>query len=192
VFGRQLPVRRITEKHWPVALAAEAAGVSRATAYKWLRRYRSEGEDSLADRIDDVSRVAYVAVVPDESGASAARALAEAAVFFAERGVRIERVMTDNGLAYTKSRTYAELLDELGARHLRTRPYRPQTNGKAEAFIKTMLREWAYARLYRSNHERLATLPRWVDFYNHERTHTEIGSIAPMTALVNKVRGKYS
>ena len=100
--------------------------------------------------------------------------------------------MTDNGLASTNSRSYASVLEALGARHLRTRPYRPQKNGKAEAFIKTMLREWAYARLYRSNHERLAALPRWVDFYNHQRTHTEIGSIAPMAALVNKVRGKYN
>jgi len=308
VFGRQLLVRRIEDQHWPVALAAEAAGISRATAYKWLRRYRAEGDEGLLDRssrphrsprrlameveaaiirtrvrrrygphrlapllglprstigkvlvrrgfgrladldgptgaplryerehpgellhqdhkklgrippggghrmlgrgharrgrgigydhfevvVDDASRVAYVAHVPDESGASAARALAEAAVFFAEQGVRIERVMTDNARAYTGSRAYADVLDGLGARHLRTRPYRPQTNGKAEAFIKTMLREWAYARLYRSNHERLRALPRWVDFYNRQRTHTEIGSIAPMTALVNKVRGKYN
>jgi transposase InsO family protein len=307
VFGRQLLVRRIEDQHWPVALAAEAAGVSRATAYKWLRRFRSEGEDGLLDRssrphrsprrldpeleaaiirtrvrrrygphrlapllglprstigkvlvrrgfarladldgptgtpiryererpgellhqdhkklgrippggghrmlgraghrfegggydhfevvVDDASRVAYVAHVPDESGASASQALAEAAVFFAEHGVRIERVMTDNAKAYTESRAYADVLDGLGARHLRTRPYRPQTNGKAEAFIRTLLREWAYARLYRSNEERLRALPRWVRSYNHHRTHTEIGSIAPMTALVNKVRGKYT
>ena len=94
-------------------------------------------------------------------------ALSEAAVFLAERGVHIERVMTDNGRAYTDSRLYASVFDDLGARHLRTRPYRPQTNGKVEAFIKTLLREWAYVKLYRSNHDRLRALPRWVDFYNH-------------------------
>jgi transposase InsO family protein len=142
--------------------------------------------------VDDMSRVAYVTHVPDESGASAARALTEAAAFFAERGVRIERVLTDNGKAYTDSRVYADVLADIGARHKRTRAYRPQTNGKAERFIKTLLAEWAYGRLYRSNHERLAALPRWVDFYNHRRTHTALDGDVPMAVLVNKVRGNHS
>jgi transposase len=249
VFGRQLLVARIVDDGWPAAQAADAAGVSRATAYKWLRRFETEGEEGLFDRssrphrsprslspeavaailrarvrrrygphrlapltghprstiskvlartgfsrlrdsdrpsgvpiryvhdhpgalvhqdhkklgrippggghrflgrsigvrnrrgtasgydhfevvVDDMSRVAYVAHVPDESGPSAARALLDAAVFFAERGVRIERVLTDNGRAYTDSHHYAEAIEAIGARHKRTRPYRPQTNGK--------------------------------------------------------------
>jgi transposase InsO family protein len=88
-------------------------------------------------------------------------------VFLAERGVRIERVLTDNGKAYAESRLYAATVAALVARHKRTRAYRPQTNGKAERSIKTLLAEWAYGRLYRSNQERLAALPRWSAFYNH-------------------------
>ena len=76
--------------------------------------------------------------------------------------------------------------------HTRTRPYRPQTNGKAERFIKTMLGEWAYGRLYRSNQERLAALPRWVDFYNHRRPHTALAGVVPMAVLVNDVRGNHT
>ena len=110
-------------------------------------------------------------------------ALEVAAVFFAEHGIHIERVLTDNAKAYTQSRLYAGLLAELGIRHKRTRPYRPQTNGKAERFIRTLLAEWAYARPYRSNAERLAALPRWVRFYNERRHHTAIGGRPPMTVL---------
>ena len=94
--------------------------------------------------------------------------------------------------AYSDSHRYAEALEAIEARHKRTRPYRPQTNGKAERFIKTLLAEWAYARLYRSNHERLTALPRWVDFYNHGRPHTALDGRAPMTALVNNVRGNHT
>ena len=80
----------------------------------------------------------------------------------------------------------------IGARHKRTRPHRPQTNGKAERFIKTLLAEWAYGKLYRSNAARLTALPRWVDFYNHRRSHTALDGQPPMTALVNNVRGNHS
>ena len=129
---------------------------------------------------------------PTSSGRSAALALTDAALFFAERGVRIERVLTDNGKAYTESRAYADGLTQLGARHKRTRPYRPQTNGKAERFIKTLLAEWAYGRLYRSNQERLAALPRWLAFYNHRRPHTALNGNVPMDVLVNNVRGNHT
>ncbi len=162
-----------------------------------LRGFRNRagmahGYDHVEVIVDDMSRVAYVALVPDESGRSAARALSEAAVFFAERGVRIERVMTDNGKAYTDSHLYAGVIEALGVRHKRTRSYRPQTNGKAERFIKTLLAEWAYGKLYRSNHERRDALPRWVDFYNHRRPHTALDGDVPMDVLVNKVRGNHS
>jgi len=117
------------------------------------------GYDYLRVAIDDASRVAYVAVRPDEQAGSTVTFVAEAVAFFAGHGVRVERVMTDNAMTYTKSRTLAALFADLGIRHVRTRPRRPQTNGKAERFIGTIQREWAYARLFRSNAERLATLP---------------------------------
>jgi len=99
--------------------------------------------------------------------------------------------MTDNGFAY-RSRAYATLLDQLGARHKRTRPYRPQTNDKAERFIKTLLAGWAYARPYADNAERLTALPEYPDFYNHGRPRTALGGLAPMQVLVNNVRGNHS
>ena len=307
VFGRQLLVARVEVLGWPVAHAAAMQGISRASAYKWLRRYRAEGERGLLDRssrprrspralsldqaqaivaarvarrwgphrlapltghprstvyaalrraglsrlhdsdrptgipvryqachpgallhqdhkklgrvpdggghrsrgrtsathshgvgydhfevvVDDRSRVAFVVPVPDERPASAVRALELAAIEFARLGVRVERVLTDNGGPY-RSHAYAAMLAELGARHKRTRPYRPQTNGKAERFIKTMLGEWAYARPYRSNDERLAALADWVDSYNHERTHTALAGQVPMDVLVNNVHGNHT
>ena len=307
VFGRQLLILRVEALGWPVAHAAAMQGISRATGYKWLRRYRAEGEAGLLDRssrprrspralstdqtqailaaridrrwgphrlapltghprstvyatlrraglsrlrdadrptgipvryqachpgallhqdhkklgrvpeggghrthgrtaathshgvgydhfevvVDDRSRVAFVVPVPDERPASAVRALELAASEFARLGVRVERVLTDNGGPY-RSHAYAATLAELGARHRRTRPYRPQTNGKAERFIKTMLGEWAYARPYRSNDERLAALPAWVDSYNHERTHTALAGQVPMDVLVSNVHGDHS
>ena len=156
------------------------------------RKRRSDlGYDHFEVVIDDATRLAYVAHVPNESASSAATALLDAAVWFASRGVRIERVLTDNAWAYT-SPTYERAVASLDARHKRTQPHRPQTNGKAERFIKTLLAEWAYGRLYRSNDERLAALPGWVDYYNAERTHTALGGITPMATLVNNLRGNHS
>jgi transposase InsO family protein len=310
-FGRRLLVTRIELDGWSAAHAAEAQGVSRTTAHKWVRRYRLEGWAGLEDRssrprhsprrttpevvnailaarverrwgphrlapllgrprstvyavlarsgysrlrdadrlsgvpvryvhdhpgslihqdhkklgripdggghrvhgrerglrnrqgiawgydhfeviVDDATRLAYVAHVPDESAASASRALLDAAVWFASQGVRIERVLTDNGWAYTHGPRYATAVEAIGARHKRTRPHRPQTNGKAERFIKTLLAEWAYGRLYRSNRERLERLPGWVHEYNTERTHTSLGGITPMEALVNNLHGNHT
>jgi transposase InsO family protein len=307
VFGRQLLIARVEVLGWPVAHAAAMQGISRATAYKWLRRYRAGGDTGLLDRssrprrspralsadqaqaivsarverrwgphrlapltghprstvyavlrrvglsrlqdadrptgipvryqachpgallhqdhkklgrvpdggghriggwqpgyrksglgydhfevvVDDRSRVAFVVPVPDERPASAVRAIELAASEFARLGVRVERVLTDNGGPY-RSHAYTATLAELGARHKRTRPYRPQTNGKAERFIKTMLGEWAYARPYRSNDERLAALAAWVDSYNHERTHTALAGRVPMDVLVSNVHGNHT
>jgi transposase InsO family protein len=307
VFGRQLLIARVEVLGWPVAHAAAMQGISRATAYKWLRRYRAGGDTGLLDRssrprrspralsadqaqaivsarverrwgphrlapltghprstvyavlrrvglsrlqdadrptgipvryqachpgallhqdhkklgrvpdggghriggwqpgyrksglgydhvevvVDDRSRVAFVVPVPDERPASAVRAIELAASEFARLGVRVERVLTDNGGPY-RSHAYTATLAELGARHKRTRPYRPQTNGKAERFIKTMLGEWAYARPYRSNDERLAALAAWVDSSNHERTHTALAGRVPMDVLVSNVHGNHT
>ncbi len=150
------------------------------------------GYDHFEVVVDDHTRLAYVAHVPDESARSASRALLDAAVWFAGHGVRIERVLTDNAWAYSHGPTYAATVTSIGARHKRTRRYRPQTNGKAERFIKTLLDEWAYGRLYRSNAERLDRLPGWVREYNTERTHTSLGGITPMEALVNNLHGNHS
>ena len=153
-------------------------------------RSQALGYDHFEVVVDDRSRVAVVVPVADERPAGAARALELAAIEFARLGVRIERVLTDNGGPY-RSHAYAATLAELGARHKRTRPYRPQTNGKAERFIKTLLGEWAYARPYRSNEQRLAALPGWVDSYNVERTHTALDGRTPMDVLVSNVRGNH-
>jgi transposase InsO family protein len=304
VFARQLLVSRVVVQRWPAAEVATQLGVSRATAYKWLRRYRTEGEAGLLDRrsrphrsprrlpdeqvsailrartrrrygphrlapltghppstiyhalrraglsrlrsgdrltaapvryeachpgallhvdhkklgrvpaggghrklgrsqrsrdhapvgydhfevfVDDASRLAAVVQVPDEQGVSAARALELAAAEFAAAGIRIERVLTDNGASY-RSRAFAAVLERLDARHRWTRPYRPQTNGKAERFIRTLLDEWAYVRLYRSNAERLAALPRYLDFYNRRRPHTAIRGLVPLAAVNNVLK----
>lgn len=148
------------------------------------------GYEHLEVVVDDASRLAVVVPVPDESGASAARALEVAASEFGKVGIIIERVLTDNGWAYTHSTAYRAVLDRLGARHKRTRPWRPQTNGKAERFIQTLINEWAYARPYSSNAERSAALPGFVDFYNRTRPHTALGGQSPLD-VVNNVRGDH-
>jgi len=307
-FGRLLLVQRITELGWPAAQAAESLGVSRATAYKWLARYRQHGQAGLADRpsrphrcphaltpgqvrrvltarrrhrhgphrlafrlgmprstiygvlarhhmsrlahtdrasgvviryqrehpgelvhldvkklgripdggghrahgraaasrgrgigydyvhsaVDDRSRVAFSQLLPDENAMTAAGFLVEAAAFFADHGVRIERVLTDNAKAYSESILFADTAAGLGIRLKRTRRYRPQTNGKVERFNKTLLEEWAYARPYRSNTERRRAFRRWLRFYNHRRPHTSLDNLTPMAVLVNNVHGKHS
>jgi len=152
------------------------------------RRKRGLGYDHFEVIVDDRSRRSVVVQVPDETGASAAGALAQALAVFAADGIAIERVLTDNGVAY-RSNAYRAVLGE--RRHSRTRPYRPQTNGKAERFIGTLIREWAYAQPYRSNTERLEALPAFVDFYNQRRPHTALGGLSP-SAVVNNVRGDHS
>ena len=301
-FGRLLLVNRIEEDGWTVAGAAESVGVSRATAYKWLRRFREEGIPGLEGRssaphrrpqaltereiericrarrrlkvgphrlgpelghprstiyavlrrrglsrlsyldrptaipvryererpgellhvdvkklgrirpgggwrklgqtseakapkgrgagydylhvaVDDHSRYAFVEVHPDERGVTCAGFVLRAAAHLADLGVQVERVMTDQAKNYVLSRVFAEALSEIGAHHVVTRPYRPQTNGKAERFNRSMLDEWAYVRLYRSNGARLAALPRWIDTYNRRRPHTALGGRPPISRV---------
>ena len=154
-------------------------------------RHRGDGYDHFEVFVDDATRLGFVALVEDERPASAVDGLERAAAFYAARGIRIERVLTDNGSAY-RGRAYAAALDHLAIRHKRTRPYRPQTNGKAERLIKTLLAEWAYARPYRSNDERLEALPEWLHTYNHGRPHTALDGLTPHQALVNNVDGNHS
>jgi transposase InsO family protein len=137
--------------------------------------------------VDDATRLAYVEVLPDERGETSSAFLRRAVAWFAERGVKVERAMTDNGSPY-RSVIHAATCRELGIRHLRTRPYRPQTNGKAERFIQTMLREWAYGRLYGSSTERRQALPGWLDRYNYHRKHGSLGH-RPPAARLNELLG---
>jgi len=298
-FGRWLIVHRVEDLGWPVAHVAAMSGVSRATAHKWLRRFRAEGLSGLEDRssaptrrpralpqqevaricrarvrtkngphrlgpelghprstiygvlrrnglsrldrldrptgvpirryererpgelvhldvkklgrvppggghrihgdrtrrgrnighdfvhvaVDDHSRLAYVEVLPDERGESAAGFILRTAAHLAEHGIAIERVMTDNAKCYTDSRAFHEALEVIGAAHRRTRSYRPQTNGKAERFIQTLLKEWAYDRAYPNNAARLRRLPKIVETYNHRRPHTALGGLPPISRV---------
>jgi transposase InsO family protein len=132
--------------------------------------------------VDDATRLAYVEVLPDECGETSSAFLRRAVAWLAQRGVRVERVMTDNGSPYV-SAVHASACRELGIRHIRTQPYRPRTNGKAERFIQTMLREWAYGRLYGSSAERASQLAGWLDRYNYRRKHGSLGHRPPAARL---------
>ena len=294
LHGRALLVRRITEEGLRPEEAAQAAGVSVRTAYKWLKRFREEGEAGLHNRssrparcphalaaqtrqqlidarkerrtyrqisetlgvshstvarivrraglhrlpelepaapvqryeydrpggllhldikklgrfrrpghrvtgdrqqdsrgagweyahvaIDDHSRIAFSTLLPDETGASACGALLQALRYYKALGIAFERVLTDNGACY-KSRRFARLCRRLKLKHKRTRPYTPRTNGKAERFIQTALREWAYARAYDSSTQRAAHLPQWLHQYNWHRPHASLGYKPPISRL---------
>lgn len=132
--------------------------------------------------IDDASRVAFSQLRKDERKGSAVAFLKAAVVYYASLGVKVQRVMTDNGSCY-RSRTFARACKKLGLKHIRTKPYTPKTNGKAERFIQTSLREWAYACAYTTSDERAAELPRWMHRYNWHRPHGSIGSKAPISKL---------
>jgi transposase InsO family protein len=130
--------------------------------------------------IDDYSRASYVEVLPDQTATHTTGFLRRAARWFARRGVRIERVMTDNGPGYLSPR-FQHALTSLGARGIRTRAYRPQTNGKAERFIQTLLREWAYARSYPTSAQRTHALQPWLQYYNGRRAHSALHHRAPVS-----------
>jgi transposase InsO family protein len=132
--------------------------------------------------VDDASRVAYVEVLPTLTHVDAVGFLERAVAWFTARGIRCERVLTDNGSAYL-SRAFAATCRRLGLAHKRTRPYRPRTNGKAERFIQTLLREWAYRRPYATSARRHRALAPWLRYYNRKRPHTALGYRAPLTRL---------
>jgi transposase InsO family protein len=303
VYGRWLLVQRICGQGWPPARAAEAQGVSVATAYKWLGRWRAQGWAGLADRssrpqrsprrlpaareqailayraahrvgphrigwalseapstvhavlarhqvprlgevdrptgqpvryqrqrpgelvhldvkkqgripdggghrmlgrdcrrgtrvkqglgydfvhaaVDDCSRVAYLEVHPDERATTVAGFAQRALAFYASLGVTVERVLTDNGTGY-RSGVFGGVLASAGVAHKRTRPYRPQANGKVERLNLTLDREWAYARPYTSNQQRLDALGIWLHHYNHHRPHRALNGRTPMQLLNN-------
>jgi transposase InsO family protein len=132
--------------------------------------------------IDDHSRVAFSQIHPDETAQSAVPHLKAAVAYYASLGVAVGRVMTDNGACY-KSHAFRDACAELGLKHIRTKPYTPKTNGKAERFIQTSLREWAYAKAYPSSDHRAAELPAWLHRYNWHRPHGGIGSKTPISRL---------
>jgi transposase InsO family protein len=154
------------------------------------KRRHTVGWDYVHIAIDDCTRLAYAEVLPDEKASTAAAFLARALAFYTRHGITVERVMTDNGSAY-RSAVHALACRALGIRHLRTRPRRPQTNGKAERFIRTMLAGWAYGAIYRDSRERTAALDGWLWTYNHRRRHSAIGRQPPITRL-NNLLGSYS
>ncbi len=158
-------------------------------------RSRGAGWEIVYVAIDDASRVAYVEILEDEQGSSAEGFMLRAAAWFAAQGLEIERVMTDNGCGFV-SRAFARALSVIGAAHQRTRPYTPRTNGKAERFIQTLQREWAYARPYANSSQRRAALPRYLKYYNEERPHMGIRGRSPQLRLeellVNNVLDHHS
>jgi transposase InsO family protein len=153
------------------------------------RVHRKAGWEYVHVAVDDYSRLAYAEVLADEKATTAIGFLGRALAFYQRHGIQVERVLTDNGGAY-RSTLHALACCRLRVRHLRTRPYRPQTNGKAERFIRTLLQGWAYAAIYRSSSERTAALDGWLWHYNHHRRHSALGHQPPATRT--NALGSYS
>jgi transposase InsO family protein len=172
------PGKRVTgrREHWPPT-KTDRAGTRR----------RQFGWEFVHVAIDDYSRLAYAEVLDDEKAATAIGFLRRAVTFFAGHAITVQRVMTDNGSAYV-SRAHRIACHQLGIRHLRTQPYRPRTNGKAERLIQTMLRRWAYGRAYSSSAERTAALCAWLNHYNFIRPHGSLGHKPPGSRLTRAPR----
>jgi transposase InsO family protein len=151
---------------------------------------RGVGYDFVHSAVDDHSRLAYSEVLADEQTFSCVGFLRRAQAFFAAHGVTVQRVLTDNAPGYT-SGMFTAALASSGASHKRTRPYRPQTNGKVERFNRTLLAEWAYVQAYTSNQQRTAALDTWLHLYNHHRAHTALGGRPPISR-VNNGPGSYT
>ena len=144
-------------------------------------RQRRMGFDYIHVAIDDHSRLAFARALPNEQGPSCAAFLTEAAAFFADHGIKVREVMTDNAWNYTRSRDFRAVLTAIGANHIRTRPHSPWQNGKAERFNRTLQEGWAYRRPFVSNQDRLDALKPWLDHYNYARPHTACGGLPPIS-----------
>ena len=168
--------------HLDIKRLGKIDGVGHRKAGTRQVRRRRPGWEYLHVCVDDASRAAYTAILPDETAESAIEFLWFAVAWYASHGIRVERVLTDNGACY-KSWKFRDACRELGIRHKRTRPYRPQTNGKAERFIRTALNEWAYAETYTHSWKRTANLPIWTHHYNYSRPHTALGRKPPASKL---------
>ncbi len=157
------------------------------------KRRNTVGWECVHIAIDDCTRLAYAEVLPDEKAATAIAFLRRTRAFYRRHGIDVEQLLTDNGSAYV-SIVHAVACRALGIRHLRTRPYRPQTNGKAERFIRTMLAGWAYGAIYRNSNERTAALDGWLWHYNHHRKHSALSHKPPIARLNERTNlvGTYS
>lgn len=151
-------------------------------------RRTTVGYEYVHVAIDDYSRLAYAEVLTDEKAATAVGFLRRAVAFYRRHGIKVERVLSDNGSCY-RATIHALACRQLAIKHLRTRPYRPQTNGKAERFIRTLLHGWAYGAIYASSRERTAALDGWLWHYNHRRRHSALGHQPPVTRT--NVLGSY-
>ncbi|QMU69081.1 IS481 family transposase [Streptacidiphilus sp. P02-A3a] len=155
------------------------------------RKHRAGvGYSYLHNAVDDHSRLAYSEILTDEKQETATAFWTRAQAFFAQTGITVRRVLTDNGSCY-RSRLWRDALAQAGITHKRTRPYRPQTNGKVERFNRTLLEEWAYARPYRTEQERRDAYPGWLHAYNHHRGHTALKGQPPASRVTN-LTGQYS
>jgi len=166
---------RVSGKRRKTGTRTDAEGVRRLQV----------GWESVHIAIDDCTRLAYAEVLPDEKATTVVAFLRRAVAFFERHGMRVEQLLTDNGSGY-RSLVHAIACRALGIRHLRTRPYRPQTNGKAERFIRTMLGSWAYGGIYRNSSERTAALDGWLWHYNHHRRHSALGHKPPIARLLER------
>ena len=186
-IGRHGAGHRMLGRSWAkkTGTRADAAGVRRLQT----------GWDRVHVCVDDATRLAYAEVLPDEKAKTVIAFLRRAVAFYRSHGIVVEGLMTDNGPAY-RSTAHALACRAMRIKHIRTRPYRPQTNGKAERFIRTMLREWAYAAVYGSSAERAAALSGWIERYNFTRRHGALGHRPPIQRLReiqgNNVTGIYS
>ena len=169
--------------HLDVKKLGKIDGVGHRILGKEHARRRRPGWEYLHVCVDDASRAAYTAILPDETAESAVEFLWFTVAWHASHGIKVERVLTDNGACY-KSWKFRDACREFGIRHKRTRPYRPQTNGKAERFIRTALQEWAYAQTYTHSWQRTAYLPVWTHRYNFQRPHTALGRKPPASRLL--------
>src|SRR6266496_4057564 len=171
-------IERLRRQRWTGKQIASETGVSPAT----VSRHHGIGWEFVHVCIDDASRVAFVQVLADQRKESAVAFLEAAVAYFAKLGVRLERVMTDNGSCY-QSKMFRAACKRLGLRQVFTRPYTPRTNGKAERFIQTALREWAYARAYHNSDQRSDELMHWLHRYNWHRPHGSLKANTPISRL---------
>jgi transposase InsO family protein len=173
---------------WAAAPVTATPTPIRAAGVKSKRYYPLHGYRFLHTAIDGYSRLAYTELLTDQRKETAAQFSARAQAWFAECGITVRKVLTDNGACY-RAHTFADAL--AGIEHRRTRPYRPQTNGKVERFHRTLADEWAYARLYRSDAERCQAFTTWLHTYNHHRGHTALGGQPPASRVPN-LSGQYN
>jgi transposase InsO family protein len=182
------PVRRYERKHpgellhFDIKKLGRIKGVGHRITGRGIHRAQGIGWEYVHVAIDDASRLAYVEVLKDERATCATAFLKRTIAWFSDRGVPVQSLLTDNGSCYVSDR-FAHACHALGIRHIRTRPYRPRTNGKAERFIQTLLREWAYRRAYHSSAQRQERLPRYLDYYNHRRPHGSLKKKPPASRI---------